>query len=263
MACATRPLSLSQDGYINLHLLYQLLVFFLYLMWASWNNSATFCRWFKLIKFVLFRKIPKMIAFLKWSEYTIYSHGLQLKMYKSLYSGNPLCCPVTRLPNLLRHGPPVLLDSCIALQIYFIHMQGNKLYIYFTFFFLFLVAAFTVTINISKMSVAFTKKLLLVSLWVNWGSAGSSWSWLGLSQICHTCLLFWAPSWGSSGSLGLLFSWQMAEAPEGLAKIYDMIPLNLLLANGALLFLMPLVKVSHMAKSRVNRLEKHIPSTGW
>lgn len=90
-------------------------------------------------------------------------------MYKLLYSGNPPCCPVPQLPNLPPHGPPVLLDSCVALQIYFMLMQGNKLYVCFTSFsfFFFLVAAFTMTMNVSKMLMASTKKLLLVGLWVN------------------------------------------------------------------------------------------------
>lgn len=135
-------------------------------------------------------KFLKMIAFFVWSsEYIIYSHGLQLKMYKLLYSGNPPCSPVPQLPNLPPHGPPVLLDSCVALQIYFMLMQGNKLYVCFTSFsFFFLVAAFTMTMNVSKMLMASTKKLLLVGLWVNWGSAGSSWTWLDLSRVCHTFL---------------------------------------------------------------------------
>lgn len=141
-------------------------------------------------------------------------------MYKPLYCGNPLCYPVTQPLNSPPRGQPVLLDFCVDLQLYFMHMQGNKLYFFLLFFFF--VGAFTVIIKNSKMSVVYPKKLLLRGQWVKCGSAGSSWMWLGLSQVCSKCLSSSASSWESSSYLGLFYSWQMAGVP-GLAKlrVYD------------------------------------------
>lgn len=56
-------------------------------------------------------------------------------MYKPLYCGNPLCYPVTQPLNSPPCGQPVLLDFCVDLQLYFMHMQGNKLYFFLPFFF--------------------------------------------------------------------------------------------------------------------------------
>lgn len=157
-------------------------------------------------------------------------------MYKLLYSGNPPCCPVPQLPNLPPHGPPVLLDSCVALQIYFMLMQGNKLYVCFTSFSFFFGSSFYYDNERFQNVNGFYQETFacgsvgeLRLCWVQLDLAGFE---PGLPHIplAEGAVALWAYSSHDR--------WQELQR----ASQKYMMPLDLLLANGTLLFLMPLVK---------------------
>lgn len=63
------------------------------------------------------------------------------------------------------NGQPLLLGSCVGLEIYFMYMQGNKLH---TFFFIpVFESSFHYDNEQIQLSMAYTKDLLLMGLCVN------------------------------------------------------------------------------------------------
>ena len=66
-------------------------------------------------------------------------------------------------PIQFPNGQPLLLGSCVGLEIYFMYMQGNKLQ---TFFFIpVFESSFHYDNEQLQISVAYTKDLLLMGLW--------------------------------------------------------------------------------------------------